>query len=320
MNTGEKRCRNCHASLQGEYCAQCGQREGHPDLRFSDAAGEIVGDVFSWDSRLWRTLQCLLFRPGFLPAEFMAGRKARYVPPLRLYLVISFLLFLVLSLGSEIMVLGGPPDSPEVTGQQMAPTARPGRAELGRAEPGVSEDTEADISFQLGGRTEESSDSASATIEVDIADEDSPLWLQELDKRVEDNADKLREDPSALIDVMVEYLPQMMFLLLPVFALLLKSCYLFCPFHYLQHLVFALYYHSFAYLIYLLGVLVERFNVHFDGLLISLVFIYLPVALWRVYGSGIAGALGKSLVIFLVYGFSLMLGFSAVSLIALALM
>ena len=96
VETGQNRCRNCGATLRGEYCHHCGQREGRGDLHFADAAGEVLGDLFTWDSRFWRTLFPLVFRPGFLTAEFIAGRRARYVPPFRLYIIISFVLFLVL--------------------------------------------------------------------------------------------------------------------------------------------------------------------------------------------------------------------------------
>ena len=102
--SGQKHCRNCGALLRGEYCHHCGQREGRGDLQFADAAGEVLGDLFTWDSRLWRSLFPLVFRPGFLTAEFIAGRRARYVPPFRLYIIISFLLFLVLSLLARDMV------------------------------------------------------------------------------------------------------------------------------------------------------------------------------------------------------------------------
>jgi hypothetical protein len=89
-------CANCGAALSGRYCSSCGQR--------SDTAAHSVGH-FLWeavealthaDSRVWVTLQPLLRRPGFLTREFFAGRRARYVQPLRLYLILS-VVFLVLS-------------------------------------------------------------------------------------------------------------------------------------------------------------------------------------------------------------------------------
>ncbi len=76
------------------YCGACGQRAEppvHSLVHFSRVATE---DLTHADSRLWRTLSALLFRPGFLTAEFLAGRRARYLPPVRLYLVLSVAFFL----------------------------------------------------------------------------------------------------------------------------------------------------------------------------------------------------------------------------------
>ena len=296
-------CRNCQSPLTGQYCSQCGQREGRPDIQFSEAAGELIGDVFTRDSRLWRTLFCLVFRPGFLPAEFMAGHRVRYVPPFRLYLITSFVLFLALSAGSRIWVVEQP--------DALSPAVQ---AEL----PANAED--GDVYIGLGNREDGDEQRQSATVSLDLADEDSPAWLQAFERRLEANANKLEGDTGQFIELLMEYLPQMMFLLLPLFALLLKLCYLFSPFHYLQHLVFAFYYHCFAYLAYLAGVVVERLNIHVDGVLVLAALIYLPIALWRAYGSGIAGALGKAVVIWLAYGIMLVLGFAVVTIITLALM
>jgi hypothetical protein len=94
----ESNCRNCGTPLQGDFCYNCGQKESTCDHDFLD----LAGDLFVWDSRFWRTLIALLIKPGFLTAEYIAGRKARYMPPLRLYLVISFFMFLLLSLQSNL--------------------------------------------------------------------------------------------------------------------------------------------------------------------------------------------------------------------------
>ncbi len=100
-------CRNCGSTLTGEYCAACGQRKGRDEARLGAALSEIFDEAFTWDSRLWRTLSALILRPGLLTADFNAGRRARYVPPFRLYLIISFLTFLVLSVGSRLDSFNG---------------------------------------------------------------------------------------------------------------------------------------------------------------------------------------------------------------------
>ncbi len=91
-------CANCGAALSGRYCGACGQR--------ADTAAHSVGH-FLWeaiealthaDSRVWCTLQPLLRLPGFLTREFFAGRRARYVQPLRLYLILSVVFFVLSAL------------------------------------------------------------------------------------------------------------------------------------------------------------------------------------------------------------------------------
>jgi len=119
---------------------------------------------------------------------------------------------------------------------------------------------------------------------------------------------------------MLEYLPQMMFLLLPVFALLVRVSYAFSPFHYLQHLVFALHYHSFAYVLYLLDMVLERFVEHSDGLFFLLLLVYLPLALRSTYHSSFAAAIGKTLFIYLAYVILLGVGIVGLTLVALTLM
>ncbi len=88
------RCDNCGSPVPGRYCGNCGQRlepPMHSLWHFTKVAAE---DLTHADSRVWRTFAALLFKPGRLTAEFLAGRRARYLPPVRLYLVLSVAFFL----------------------------------------------------------------------------------------------------------------------------------------------------------------------------------------------------------------------------------
>ena len=306
-------CRNCGAVLAGEYCSQCGQRELGRDLRFSDLVAELIGEFFNWDSRIWRTLIPLLFRPGFLTTEFMAGRRARYVPPLRLYLILSFILFLSLSI-SRVVVM----DLQDGAGDRAGVEAVDPNERAAVGPIGVTVDPEGEDAGEAG--VEIHSSDEGRTVSVDFADEDSPEWLKDLERRVEKNAAGLERKPGEFARELLEYLPQMMFLMLPLFALLLRFCYLFAPYHYLQHLVFSLNYHSFTFLMYLIMMVVERFGGHFDGLFFLCLLVYLPLGLRRVYRSGIAGAIGKTLFIYFSYGIMLAFGVAAVSVLAQARM
>src|SRR5258708_4671307 len=87
------RCDNCGAWVRARYCGVCGQRLEPPVHSLWHFARVATEDLTHADSRLWRTLVALLFRPGYLTAQFLAGRRASYLPPVRLYLVLSVAFF-----------------------------------------------------------------------------------------------------------------------------------------------------------------------------------------------------------------------------------
>ena len=91
-------CANCGAPLTGAYCAQCGQKVKPLDPTLRELAGDVAGELTDVDGRLFRTVRYLFTRPGFLSREHAEGRRARYVSPLRLYLVFSVLFFAAASL------------------------------------------------------------------------------------------------------------------------------------------------------------------------------------------------------------------------------
>src|SRR5262245_28998138 len=94
-------CANCGAAVPGKFCGRCGQRLEHEMHSVVHFVREATEDLTHADSRLWSTLRALLFRPGFLTREFIAGRRVRYLPPLRLYLVLSVLFFLIAAVQPE---------------------------------------------------------------------------------------------------------------------------------------------------------------------------------------------------------------------------
>lgn len=81
----ETRCKNCEAILTGHYCANCGQRADVHVPSTRELVHEVLEGLTHSDSRLWRTLLSLWFRPGALTEEFLAGRRAVSLPPFRLY-------------------------------------------------------------------------------------------------------------------------------------------------------------------------------------------------------------------------------------------
>jgi len=90
-------CKNCGGTLTGKFCVNCGQRADVHLPTTRELVHEALEGITHSDSRLWRTLRTLWFKPGKLTLEFVAGRRESYLPPFRLYLVLSVILVLIAS-------------------------------------------------------------------------------------------------------------------------------------------------------------------------------------------------------------------------------
>ncbi|HEX8747571.1 MAG TPA: DUF3667 domain-containing protein [Pyrinomonadaceae bacterium] len=91
-----EQCLNCGANLNGEYCHRCGQKRNHRhEFSVKHFFGHLLHEITHLDSnKILKTLRDLIIRPGLLAAEYLAGRKGRYINPIRVYLTFSALYFL----------------------------------------------------------------------------------------------------------------------------------------------------------------------------------------------------------------------------------
>ena len=98
-----KKCKNCDQPLNGEYCSNCGQRDIEL-LKFKKLIKDFFDHHLDLDSRIFRTIKYLIFNPGFLTIEYWGGRRIRFIPPFKIYLLTSFLYFFTYSviLNTEI--------------------------------------------------------------------------------------------------------------------------------------------------------------------------------------------------------------------------
>jgi hypothetical protein len=98
-------CLNCGEVLTGQHCSHCGQRARVRVISLWSMLKDVTGDMLDWDSRVWRTLRPLAFKPGWLTQQFLLGRRASFTPPFRMYLILSVVFFLIASLddpGSDL--------------------------------------------------------------------------------------------------------------------------------------------------------------------------------------------------------------------------
>lgn len=353
-----KQCENCKSDVSGAYCTKCGQATERTLQYFWTVILHLLDDIFSFDSRANRTMVPLLFRPGFLTNEYIAGRRVHYVPPLRLYLFISIIFFISLKFftntetsifESERPLLIEKVDSRiqhltaikttsqdisvsdelklfrlyklDLTSenQHLRRTIAQEIVELEfdrieREEPlrknklkQYEKLTKQLADVRQGITTKDNpaaftiSNNKDGTLTFSFLTDDSNKKLTNFAKELEIKATKAFEnDPKPLISETLSKLPQLMFILLPLFALLLKLMFIFKQRLYLEHLTVALHSHSFIFLssliieilslgqTFLQGSLPAIANT-FDGLSI-VVFIWIPIYLYlmqkRVYKQG----------------------------------
>jgi Protein of unknown function (DUF3667) len=263
------RCANCGVALAGLYCHACGQRHEPDVLSIGHWAREAVESLTHADSRLWRTLLALLFRPGHLTREFFDGRRARYLPPIRLYLVISVLFFVVAAMlpGGGSIRFG----LDDTVGERLGVTA------------GAATDDRCAERVRYAGPGQD--------------------WLR---PRLVESCRKLERDGlQALNSAFIHNLPRALFVLLPLIAAVMQLLYWRPRHHYVEHLLFLLHNHACVFLVgtllLVLGYLLPGAGVAAVAALAYFAW-YFHRALRVAYGQSRRRSLVKLLVLGVVYG------------------
>jgi hypothetical protein len=259
-------CADCGAPVAGKYCSNCGQRLEHKIHSVLHFTREATEDLTHADSRLWSTILALLFKPGFLTCEFLSGRRVRYLPPLRLYLVLSVLFFLIFGLS---------PHEPRVA------TIKSGTGTVVLVTPDQVEDFAA-----RPGETPQQREDRICNPDYDGPSRSFvlPSLKQACRKFVEDGG---RTASKAFL----HNLPRALFILLPALALLMKAMYWRPRHYYVEHLLFFLHNHAFGFLVFALVVLMTRLLPPAIAKWVTIiVWLYVPyylfVSMRRVYGQG----------------------------------
>ena len=91
----EKICLNCNAELNGRFCHACGQENLEPKESFWGLVTHFFYDITHFDGKFFTTLGYMLYKPGFLSKEYIRGRRASYLNPIRMYVFTSALFFLI---------------------------------------------------------------------------------------------------------------------------------------------------------------------------------------------------------------------------------
>jgi hypothetical protein len=249
-------CPNCYTQrLAGaRYCHHCGQATWDRTPTVRQMVREYGSQYVGAEGALWRTLGLLLFRPGRLTQEYLHGRRRRYLHPIRLYLTTSIVCLL---LQQAISVLSQPSDQDAASARQPTDKEPPVQVDLG-----------------IGNAHLRQKDG----FECDLNE-----WLCErLKRRYATAPERQALELRALHDRFVAFWPYAMFLLVPLFAVLLQLVYLRRRLRYAEHLVFALHLHAFWFAGLVIAVLTPD---ALTGLVTLLLLAYGVVAMRRVYGG-----------------------------------
>ena len=314
-------CLNCGTELRGQYCGHCGQRARSRLISLWELIQDAFGDLFELDSRLWRTIVPLLIRPGQLTRDYLEGRRARYMPPFRMYLVLSVVFFVVAFFDPRddlsLLYEPEPPQTEEEQDAERQEKIDEARQEVEHlAEHGVLSnekvqeardalDKEADgkhVEFygDVGGGVNFRIDPDTGECTFDNTGFDQmPLWVQKrlTRDRMEGICERISADGArTFTELLLDNIPIALIVLLPVMALVLKGLYPLSRRYFVEHLLFFLHFHSFFFLILTLQILFSRLGslAFVPEPIIVLILVaasfYIPVYLYKamrvVYGQG----------------------------------
>ncbi|MGD8733773.1 MAG: DUF4286 family protein [Gammaproteobacteria bacterium] len=281
------RCANCESPLYGQYCASCGQRARNRMISLWEMVREASEILTSLESRLWRTLGLLLVRPGRLTRDYLLGRRARYIPALRLFLGLSLLFFFLFSLDTRFSVEAGDEDAGDISlqlqiGDEETPSDPAGETP---AANGPAEATGDGPEQEVPGNRGED---PCADVQVTWPEgmEWANRWLSS--ERLQTACRKIVADHGASFTrALLENIPAMMFILVPLMAGFMKLLYPLSGRYYAEHLLFLVHFHAFFYLLLSIVLLAGWI---FDGewlpdwpaaMLFAFSAVYIPVYLFR---------------------------------------
>lgn len=329
-------CQNCGTPLLGPHCYKCGQPVHGLVRHFSSIMGDFADSVLNIDARVFRTLWPLFGKPGYLSREYFEGRRVRYVSPVRLFVFLSIVTFFVAQFivnmnpdgtafdldgkdslerattvaevqaardqtlqelakaRAEIPPVPGARAGIDAGAQEVREKAEQRIAELERRTATPAAKPDADTSeLEFNGRPW---DPVANPVVVRWLPGFANRWINTQIGHGRDNAVELNKNPERFKDAVLGAIPSTLFMLLPIFALMLKIAYLFKRRLYMEHLIVALHSHAFLCLALLLvfGVtalkravpVLETPGNWIEALLLAWMPLYLLLMQKRVYAQG----------------------------------
>lgn len=285
-----KVCLNCGTSLVDTYCPHCGQKDIPPRQTFGDLMINFISSFWSFESKFFTSLKFLVFRPGIIALHYNEGKRERYFHPARMYVFISFIYFLL---------IGILPDE-NASGNAAKETQEEKKGLNWKYDNRIGD---YDSFAQY--------DSAQQALPPGQRDGAIKRMMYQKIARVNEKYQNTGRDFSA--DFGEHFLantPRIFFVLLPIFALLLKLLYVRKDFYYSEHLVFSVFYYNFFFLAGSIFMLVDLIPVveYLTWAIAVWVILYLLIAMKRMYGQPWGKTIFKYCTFIFLFSFCILLG------------
>ena len=337
-------CLNCGEEFDESfnYCSHCGQENNHNRVSFGTLVVDFLNNYFSFDSKFSLSLLPFFFDPGCLTKKFVAGKRASFVNPIRLYLIISLLFFIVFSMVSNDLIQDSVNKIDTATEQLSEDLPDSSKVLLDEVLAGNHSNIESDSIYTLIPDLEDSTKGYTFSLQKPdsanefITEENFATYMRlrdiydvSVDQLLDSlNADSLssfqytltknlirldRAENQVVISQLLKNLPLMMLFILPIFAFMLKLFYMRRNQYYITHLIHALHLHSFAYVIYGFAFVAAMYwlpeGTGFWAILISFILVttHSYLSFLKVYGQGWFKTLVKYNVIGFLYTWLLLL-------------
>ena len=283
-------CPNCTSPRQGTFCSVCGQKNTDYRRSLPPMVGELLREAFELDGRIVRSLKLLLFKPGALSVQFSANRRADYISPVRLYIFSSLVFFFIFAQTADL--------SPgEVAEIDVQPEQAVDGERVAKFKTMVGEDEAEQVDEIMAREGSLAKSLLNDLIDYATRTVETPdrvqryLWSQVVEALA---------DPGETATSIIDNAPVAVFILLPLYALLLKLIYWRRHKYYVEHLVFALHLHAFAFLVFSVSALLPEEASASDSasnMLFGWFLVYYFLALRRYYGQSRRKTLLKYLIL-----------------------
>ncbi|HVC37928.1 MAG TPA: DUF4286 family protein [Gammaproteobacteria bacterium] len=301
-------CLNCGAPLTGKFCANCGQQNHTYAAPLWSVINDFFGNHFGFDTKFFHSILPLLFRPGFLSREYSAGRRMRYINPLRLYIFSSIvLLFIAWTVASPQIARFNDANCLGYTNCSVHSKLFSSDQQNLRTNPTLSNKQKQLIA------------SGTQNKEADIAATEAQNDSMSVEMFGKKFTVSRTEFKARLIHDFETYLPKMMFVFLPLVALLLKLFYIRSKRYYMEHLIFTLHNHAFIYTAMIFMLLAGMLAAHFTWLAVPAryfknlvgwyIVIYIFLAMRFYYRQSFIMTLVKFLLLGFIYWLTLIITF-----------